>query len=99
MNEELLKGLSEEQIEKVKTCKNTEEVLKLAKEEGIALTEEQLEAVSGGCGTTTAYNKTCPKCKSTRMVRRALIGGQEYECLDCGHKYTWHAWDTDGTCF
>ena len=48
MKEELLKGLSEEQIAKIKTCKNTEEVLAVAKQEGYELTEEQLEAVSGG---------------------------------------------------
>ena len=50
MKEELLKGLTEEQIAKVKACKSQEELLALAKEEDIKLTEEQLEAVSGGCG-------------------------------------------------
>ena len=48
MREELLKGLTKEQIAKVKACKNTEELLKLAKEEGIELSNEQLEAVNGG---------------------------------------------------
>ena len=37
MKEELLKGLTEEQIAKVKACKNQEEILQLAKEEGIEL--------------------------------------------------------------
>ena len=91
MKEELLKGLSEEQIAKVKACKNQEEILAFAKEEGIELTDEQLEAVSGGCGTCTAYNEVCPKCNSTKMVRRDLASGTEYECRSCGHKYTWHA--------
>ena len=45
MKEELLKGLTEEQIAKVKACKNQEEVLALVREEGIELTDEQLEAV------------------------------------------------------
>ena len=49
MREELLKGLSEEQIKKVEACKDSEEILSLAKAEGIELTDEQLEAVSGGC--------------------------------------------------
>ena len=53
MKQELLKGLSDEQIAKVKACKNNEELLALAKEEGIELTDEQLTAVSGGCGTST----------------------------------------------
>ena len=48
MKEELLKGLTEEQIAKVKACKNGEELLKLAKEEGVELSNEQLEAISGG---------------------------------------------------
>ena len=44
-DEDLLKGLSEEQIAKVKARKNQEEILKSAKEGGIELTDEQLEAV------------------------------------------------------
>ena len=48
MKEELLKGLNEEQIAKVKACKNSKELLAMAEQEGIELTEEQLTAVSGG---------------------------------------------------
>ena len=48
MREELLKGLSEEQIAKLKACKNQQELLEAAKEESIELNEEQLDAVSGG---------------------------------------------------
>ncbi|MBR3224283.1 MAG: Nif11-like leader peptide family natural product precursor [Atopobiaceae bacterium] len=40
--------LTAEQKEKAKACKTPEEVLELAKEEGIELTDEQLESVSGG---------------------------------------------------
>ena len=50
MRKDLLKGLTEEQIAKVKQCKNHEELLTLAKQEGIELTDEQLEAINGGCG-------------------------------------------------
>ena len=58
MKDELLKGLTEEQIAKVKACKNQEEVLKVAKEEGVELTDEQLEAVSGGgCDTSSTEEK------------------------------------------
>ena len=45
--EELLKGLSKEQIEKVKACKSQEEILALAKQEDVELTDEQLESISG----------------------------------------------------
>ena len=39
MREELLKGLTEEQIAKLKTCQSHEEILKRAKEEGVELSE------------------------------------------------------------
>ena len=39
MREELLKGLTEEQIAKVKKCKSPEEILSLAKQEGVELNE------------------------------------------------------------
>ena len=39
MKKELLKGLSEEQIKKVEACKSSEEIIELAKAEGIELTE------------------------------------------------------------
>lgn len=48
MKKELLKGLSEEQIAKVKVCKSSDELLELAKAEGVELTSEQLAAISGG---------------------------------------------------
>ena len=64
MKKELLKGLTEEQIAKVNACKNQDELLALAKEEGIELTDEQLEAVSGGfCTSTPSF--TCPQCGSS----------------------------------
>ena len=54
MREELLKGLSEEQIAKVKACDDVRDLMQLAKDEGVELTPEQLEAVSGGaCSSTT----------------------------------------------
>ena len=44
MRDELLKGLTKEQIAKLDACKSQEEILAAAKEEGIELTEEQLAA-------------------------------------------------------
>jgi hypothetical protein len=46
--EDLLKGLTKEQKEKLENCKTTEELINVAKKEGIELTDEQLEAVTGG---------------------------------------------------
>ena len=40
-----MEGLTEEQIEKLRNCKDSKEALQLAKEEGIKLTEEQLDVI------------------------------------------------------
>jgi len=40
--------LTPQQKEKAKACKTPEELLALARKEGIDLTDEQLESVSGG---------------------------------------------------
>ena len=88
MKEELLKGLSEEQIAKIKACKNQEELLKVAKEEGIELTDEQLEAVSGGC-FTDSKPVVCPKCGAVNdyTVYSAPNGrgGAQRMCNKCGY--------------
>ena len=83
MNKELLKGLSEEQIAKVKACKNQEELLAFAKEEGAELSEEQLQAVSGGACTPTS----CPKCHSTNLGSYMYGGSPVYECRNCKHEW------------
>ena len=87
MKEELLKGLTEEQVAKIKACKNQEEVLALAKEEGIELTDEQLEAVNGGA--CTVKKKKCPKCGSEDLIEHRTgdschITELWYECKNCG---------------
>ena len=88
MRKELLKGLSEEQIKKVEACKNSEEILSLAKAEGIELTEEQLEAVSGG---GCFYTIKCIKCGSDNLSDEYKeINHKEYrkfKCNNCGHKW------------
>ena len=95
MREELLKGLTEEQIAKLNECDSAEEILSLAKAEGVQLSDEQLEAVSGGCGGKSG----CPKCgsknlKETRRYEKITEGGGtsskhvDFECKDCGHKWT-----------
>ena len=91
MKKELLKGLSEEQIKKVEACKSSEEILNLAKAEGMELTDEQLEAVSGGnCGGQK--KKVCPKCNSTNITKynEDLEDGRmryDYVCQDCLHRW------------
>jgi len=89
MRKKLLKGLSEEQIKKVEACKSSEEILSLAKAEGVELNDEQLEAVSGGGCHNHPTAKKCPECGSTGIKENHWA--QEhgylhiYECRKCGH--------------
>ena len=82
MREEPLKGLTEEQIAKVKACKNQEEALSLAKAEGIELTDEQLEAISGGSICAPA----CPNCGTMEYVYKGTTEetSDKYVCTKCG---------------
>ena len=88
MKKELLQGLSEEQIAKAKECKNQEELLKLAKDEGVELTNEQMEAVSGG-GCFSSMK--CPQCGSKdfrKLPTYQVSGCSTYKCNECGHEWS-----------
>ena len=86
MREELLKGLTKEQIEKVKACKNQEEMLLIAKNEGIELTDEQLEAINGGCGRTEGL--LCPYCGQSDYTYQCTdFGYVKYTCNRCGNAF------------
>ena len=87
MDKNLLKGLTEEQIAKVKNCQTNEEILKVAKEEGIELTNEQLEAVARG-GVCSSLTRTCPECGEYFDI---YSYGNRWECTECG---CW--WDENG---
>ena len=91
MKQELLKGLSEAQIAKIKACKNGDEVLSLAKAEGIELTDEQLSAISGGgaCSVVSDIGDKinpfdCPKCGANNPKK----DGNTCTCKKCGYKWT-----------
>ncbi len=88
VKKDLLKGLTEEQIAKVKSCKNHDELLSLAKEEGIELTSEQLEAVNGGACSNTDNCPPCPSCGSTNVkLRQSGEVLKKYKCNDCGKEF------------
>ena len=83
IKDELLKGLTEEQIEKARKCKNEKELLELAKSEKINLTDEQLASISGGyiCEKT----KVCPYCGSDHVQAHPRSDDfDQYRCYDCG---------------
>ena len=88
MRNELLKGLSEEQIKKVEACKSSDEILALARAEGVELNDEQLQAVSGG-GCTDLVPK-CDECgsKSAEFIKDVERDGSiyvKYRCKKCGN--------------
>ena len=89
MKEELLKGLTEDQIAKIKECKSNEEMLALAKQEGVQLSDEQLEAVSGGCSSTLrSQDVRCPACGSQAVWK--VIGSENKtycRCNNCGNEW------------
>ena len=92
MREELLKGLTEEQIKKVEACKSSEEILNLAKAEGVELNEEQLAAVSGGGCFDGFKKRKCPECGSSNLdvAGSEKVSGHEYtilKCKKCGNKW------------
>lgn len=90
MKSELLKGISEEQLERARACKSTEELLALAKAEGVELTDEQLEAVNGGGCVAQPDPQPCPHCMSENTTFDYYDHSEnviEYRCLNCGHKW------------
>ena len=87
MKKELLEGLNEEQIAKVKECKNSEELLKLAKNEGIELNDEQLTAINGGCYNSSSVERyeidemQCPVCLNRHCMEK--VSDAWYRCKYC----------------
>ena len=90
MKQELLKGLSEEQIEKARNCKSREELLNLAREEGVELSDEQLAAVNGGNCRMKTPDLVCPSCGGRRIkhtydpFNKDSSGVYRCTCEDCG---------------
>ena len=64
MRKELLKGLTDDQIAKVKACDDVHDLLQLAKDEGVELNEEQLNAVNGGACSASTDSKNHRKIES-----------------------------------
>ena len=61
--------LTDEQKAKAKAAKTPEELMALVKEEGIELTDEQLESVSGGWSLTD-----CPSaCTDNQEARECTL--------------------------
>ena len=91
MKNNLLKGLTEEQTAKAKACKNGGELLALAKQEGIELSDEQLAVVSGGACTITS-DFICPQCQSndieSRYYQSDVKNWYHNTCRKCGYQWS-----------
>jgi len=88
MKKELFEGLTEEQIAKVRACKNGDELLALAKAEGVELSNEQLEAISGG-GCFSSFK--CPNCGSKdyrKLSNYQVSGCSTYHCNTCDYEWS-----------
>jgi len=74
-------SLSKDQQNKLLSCKTSEDLLAAVSQEGIELTDAQLEQVSGGWDSTESAG-TCPFCGSGDTEKR----------WNGGANPTWYGW-------
>lgn len=70
ISKEILDGLSEDMRQKVSACTSAADLLALVKSEGVKLTPEQMEMVSGGNfwdGKNDGTDYELPECGSVYM--------------------------------
>ena len=77
-----LKDLTPEQKAKAEACTSPKELLAFAEAEGIELSDEQLEKVSGGWSSS---NSACPDCGSTKVAYDSFLG--TFICQNCGCEF------------
>ena len=58
-----LDDLTEEQKAKARACASADELVELARQEGIDLSNEQLQAISGGSGWFSCDSDSCTSNK------------------------------------
>ena len=94
--ENFIKDLSPELQEKARQCASVDELLALAKDEKIPLSDEAMEAIAGGKGDPrncgSKKGPPCPKCRSTNTEQRTVrvdpgVPYTYYICHDCGYKW------------
>ena len=66
--------------EKLKSCDTAADLVALAKEEGVEMTDDQLEQIAGGIWSNPT---SCPECGSTNIDH---VGGMWW-CNVCHHKW------------
>ncbi len=82
--------LTDEQRARAAECRTPEELLALAKEEGIDIPDEDLEKIAGGLtwGKSRPF-PPCERCGSSKVYKEVRVPPEtsNYVCKDCGH--TW----------
>ena len=79
--------LSPEQ-QKLAIGKSPDELIELAKENGVELTQEQLNQIAGGSWFPgSALEVGCPSCGSKNVHVSSIGQTMLYKCNDCGK--TW----------
>ncbi len=95
--------ISKELINKAKQCKSPQELLELAKQNDVEMSEQQAEKlierlkIAGEIsdeelanvsgGGCDAFKVKCPKCGSTNNSARAKGIYDLFHCNDCGHEW------------
>ena len=81
-----VEGMTPEQIEQVKKCETPEEYLAFAKENDIELSDEQLDAISGGGAVGCFFG--FHDLEATGAWTGPLNGNlKEFRCKDCGETF------------
>lgn len=81
------KNLTPEQQEKFLACKSPEDVRALCEDECLELSNEELDAISGGAGPDAQGNFICPWCREYAL---RLNGDGTYTCSFCGKTFDYH---------
>lgn len=75
--EDLINSLTDDQRERAKGIKSPEELLEFAKDEGMALSDEQLEDVAGGLISCVLLCKMYDPCRAN-MQKTHEASRQDY---------------------
>ena len=76
--------LTNEQFEKLSTFDSSQEAMEYLENEGVELSPEDLEGITGGNGWGTS--PTCPKCGASKGIFYAYCNscGWKVRCPGCG---------------
>lgn len=82
-----LEDLSPQQVAKA-VGKSPDELVELAEENGVELSQEQLEQIAGGGWLPgSAIDDGCPDCGSKNVHVSSIGQTMCYECKNCGKKW------------